>query len=203
MIKNFLIWLISRYNLQEVVFKMHDEQNNKICNKNVVNNGAVFYSEAIVDNMPGNPLLITIGEGTHVRGILSVFNYGGKIEIGKNCYIGDNSRIWSADSIKIGDNVLISHNVNIIDSNSHELYSVERAERYTELLKCHWKEKGNIVTAPIVIEDYAWINFNAVILKGIRIGKGAIIAAGSVVTKDVPNYAIVAGNPAKIVKYTT
>jgi len=55
--------------------------------------------------------------------------------------------------------------------------------------------------APIKIHDNVWIGERAIILKGVTIGKGAIIAIGAVVTKDVPEYAIVAGNPARIVKY--
>lgn len=111
------------------------------------------------------------------------------------------SKIWSGESIKIGNNVLISHNVNIIDSNSHELNYLERADGYVNLItKGHPKEKGSIKTKPIVIEDYAWINFNSIILKGVTVGKGAIIAAGSVVTNDVPPFTLVAGNPAVIIK---
>ena len=64
----------------------------------------------------------------------------------------------------------------------------------------HPKEKGNVVTAPIIIEDYAWISYNVSILKGVKIGKGSIVAAGSVVTKDTPPFSIVAGNPAKVIK---
>ena len=62
------------------------------------------------------------------------------------------------------------------------------------------KERGNIITAKIVINDYAWINFNSIILKGVTIGEGAIVAAGAVVTQDVPPFTLVAGNPAKVVK---
>ena len=53
----------------------------------------------------------------------------------------------------------------------------------------------------MIIKDYAWISYNACILKGVTIGEGAIIGAGSVVTKDVPDYAVVVGVPAKVVKY--
>ena len=55
----------------------------------------------------------------------------------------------------------------------------------------------------IIIEDDAWIGFNAIITKGVRIGKGAIVGAGTIITEDVPDFAIVVGNPAKIIKYTT
>ncbi len=64
----------------------------------------------------------------------------------------------------------------------------------------HWDTKGNIITSPIVIKDYAWISFGSTVLKGVTIGKGAIVAAGSVVTRDVPDWTVVAGNPAKNIK---
>ena len=60
--------------------------------------------------------------------------------------------------------------------------------------------KGNIMTKPIIIEDYAWISYGCSILKGVTIGKGAIVGACSVVTKDVPPWTVVAGNPARIIK---
>ncbi|MFN7691728.1 MAG: DapH/DapD/GlmU-related protein, partial [Bacteroidota bacterium] len=61
-------------------------------------------------------------------------------------------------------------------------------------------QKGNIASKPIVIHDKVWISFNAIILKGVTIGEGAVVAAGSVVTKDVAPYTMVAGNPAKFIK---
>ncbi len=64
----------------------------------------------------------------------------------------------------------------------------------------HPKDKGEIVTAPITIKDYAWISYNVSILKGVTIGKGAIIGAGTVVTHDIPDFCIAAGNPAKIIR---
>ncbi|MCF2661720.1 hypothetical protein I6E42_06300 [Pseudoflavonifractor phocaeensis] len=60
---------------------------------------------------------------------------------------------------------------------------------------------SRIASAPIVIKDRAWLGFNAIILKGVTIGDGAVVGAGSVVTKDVPDYAVVGGNPDKILKY--
>ncbi|MGM9578000.1 MAG: DapH/DapD/GlmU-related protein [Evtepia sp.] len=62
---------------------------------------------------------------------------------------------------------------------------------------------SQVKSAPIVIRDKAWIGFNAILMKGITIGEGAIVGAGSVVTQDVPDYAVVGGNPARIIKYTT
>jgi len=63
-----------------------------------------------------------------------------------------------------------------------------------------WSAKHSS-SAPIIISDNVWIGERATILKGVSIGQGAIVAMGSVVTKDVPDYSIVAGNPARIVKY--
>ncbi|MBS1917783.1 MAG: acyltransferase [Bacteroidetes bacterium] len=144
---------------------------------------------------------MTIGNNSHIRGELLVFANGGNISIGNNCYIGEGTRLWSGESIKIGNDVLISHNCNIIDTNSHEIDFEKRKKSFVELVsKGHPFDRGNVQTAPIVIEDNAWLSFNVSILKGVRIGKGAIIAAGSVVTKDVPGFSMVAGNPATVVK---
>lgn len=160
-----------------------------------------IYEQATVFNFQNDIRKIKIGSGTHVRAELLIFANGGRITIGDNCYVGEGTRIWSADEVLIGDNVLISHNVNVIDTDSHEINYLERAESYKSLLsKGHPKEKINVKTAPIIIADYAWISYNVSILKGVKIGKGAIVAAGSVVTKDVPEFTVVAGNPAKVIK---
>ena len=168
----------------------------------VLDSGSMFYPEAKVYNFQSTKEKITIGKNSHIRGQLLVLKYGGTIKIGDNSYIGDGTRVWSGESIIIGNNVLVSHNVSIFDTNSHELDYFERTERHVDLIaNGPWKNKGSIITNPIVIHDYAWINFGAIILKGVTIGKGAIIGAGSVVTKDVESWTVVAGNPAIVVKY--
>lgn len=171
-------------------------------NQVVLGENSKFYPEAKVYNSQHDKTKIIIGEHTHIRGQLLVLRYGGSIKIGTNCYVGDGTRIWSGDSIIIGNDVLISHNVSIIDTNSHEINYLERAERYTDLIENgSWENKGSIITEPIIINDYVWISFSAVILKGVVIGKGAIVAAGAVVTKNVEAWTVVAGNPAVVVKY--
>jgi acetyltransferase-like isoleucine patch superfamily enzyme len=164
-------------------------------------NESKFYIESKIHNFQKDPEKILVGDNTHIRGELLLFKYGGSISIGDNCYMGEGSRIWSGDKVTIGNNVLISHNVNIIDTNSHELDYEERSERYKDLIaNGHWNEKGSIHTEPIHIGDDVWISFGAIILKGLSIGRGSIVAAGAVVTENVPEFVVVAGNPAKIVK---
>jgi acetyltransferase-like isoleucine patch superfamily enzyme len=199
-LSGFILKIISPSNLEKSINLIKIE---RCISKVKIEDSSRFYEQASVNNFQDNINKIRIGKDTHIKGELQIFNYGGSIEIGDRCYIGEFSKIWSGEEIIIGNDVLISHNVNIIDSNSHELESKERSKGYMSIVTLgHPSEKGSILSAPIRIGNSAWINFNSIILKGITIGEGAIVAAGSVVTKDVPPFAIVAGNPAKIVKYT-
>ncbi len=161
----------------------------------------LFLSTAEVHNMQADASKISIGKGTQIAGTLLITPFGGKITIGENCYVGDHSRIWSAEEIEIGSNVLLSHNVNVMDTNAHETDANERAESYKQqVVNGYPKTKGNVETAKVKIGDHVWVGFNSIILKGVTIGEGAIIAAGSVVTKDVQPYTMVAGNPANVIK---
>lgn len=122
-----------------------------------------------------------------------------QIVIGERCYIGA-SHMVTAEKIIIGDDVVISWGVTIVDHNSH---SLDFNIRSNDVLAWGKGEKDwtDIAIQPVKICDKVWIGFNAIILKGVTIGEGAIIGAGAVVTKDVPSYAIVGGNPAKIIRY--
>lgn len=109
--------------------------------------------------------------------------------------IGDNTRIngscihaWK--SVIIGNNCLVAANVNIMDSNGHPVSMNNPSER----IMIHDQAE------PIVIEDNVWIGCNSIILKGVTIGEGSIVSAGSVVIDDVPARSIVRGNPATVVK---
>ena len=155
-----------------------------------------------VENLAGDRNLISVGAGTVLTGRLLIFPHDGRISIGRDCYLGENSRIWSAASIEIGNRVFISHNVNIHDTNAHSIDPRIRYRHFVETMTTGFPRENtvDIVSAPIVIGDDVWIGFNSIILKGVKIGRGVIVAAGSVVTKDIPEFSIVAGNPAKIVK---
>lgn len=104
------------------------------------------------------------------------------LEIGHHCTIGDRTEIHVADRVSIGNNVMIAWDCVILERDYHGI-------------------SGELeIPEPIIIEDSAWIGCRAIILKGVTIGRGAIVGAGSVVTKDVPTGAIVAGNPARIIR---
>ncbi len=144
---------------------------------------------------------ISIGEGSCIRGSLEVQRDGGEIVIGKNCYVGDRTRIWAAESIIIGDNVLIAHNVNIFDNTTHPLDYLERREDFDGIVNHGSYEKFRTLTsAAIEIANDVWIGCNSIILKGVKIGTAAVIAAGSVVTKDIPPFTLAGGNPARVIK---
>jgi acetyltransferase-like isoleucine patch superfamily enzyme len=161
--------------------------------------GVRFLRSAEINNSRDNASAIEIDEHSVVGGKLLVFPDGGRIRVGRQCFIGPDTRIWSADAIEIGDRVLVSHGVNIHDNIAHSLSATERHQHFIEILHKGNGALGNVRKAPVVIEDDAWIGFNASVMKGVRIGRGAIVAAGAIVTKDVPPFTIVGGPGAQAI----
>jgi acetyltransferase-like isoleucine patch superfamily enzyme len=175
----------------------------KIFRKNnnfIRQSGAVLYNTASILNNHDDPSAIIIGSFSHIRGELFTFAHGGRIEIGQYCYLGEQSRIWSAKKISIGNRVLISHNVNIFDSNTHPINPRDRHEQFKQIITQGHPKSIELNERSVIIHDDVLIGCMAIILSGVNIGEGAIIGAGSVVTKDVPPYTIVAGNPARPVR---
>jgi len=169
----------------------------------IIGKDTCIEDEALIQNTNRDKTKIRIGDNCHIRGHLLTMKHGGKIEIGNHCFIGPQTKVWSSISIKMGNRVLVSHNVNIHDNTSHPLNSTERHEDFKHIRNIGFQEQVNIREKEIVIEDDVWIGFNATILKGVTIGYGAIVGANTIITKDVPPYAVVVGNPARIIKYTT
>jgi len=161
---------------------------------------AVLYESALILNNLAQPEAIEIGQHTHIRGEILTFGHGGKVKIGKYCYIGEYSRIWSAKNIAIGDRVLISHNVNIFDNTTHPLSAKKRHEQFLQIIMKGHPKNIDLNENPVMIGNDVLIGCMSIILAGVTIGDGAIIGAGSVVTKDVPPYTIVAGNPARVIR---
>lgn len=115
-------------------------------------------------------------------------NQGAKLTLGSG-YMNHDCVIDCFDSVTIGHHVVISERVVLRDSDNHAI-AVDGNEAGNETR----------VTAPIVIGDHVWIGINVIVLKGVTIGEGAVVAAGSVANKDVPPHCLVAGVPAKVIK---
>jgi acetyltransferase-like isoleucine patch superfamily enzyme len=179
--------------LSKAFERMKEQRQRRSC---IVDHTAILYPDSTFLNSLSRPECIQIGAHSSIRGECKVFYPSGKIRIGSHCYLGDHSRIWSATGISIGDRVLISHGVNIHDHNAHPTNASARHKQAKEILAGDDRDMHEVTMEPIVIEDDVWIGFNAIILKGVTVGSGAIIGAGTVVTKDVMPNAIMIGNPA-------
>lgn len=144
---------------------------------------------------------VVIGDNVCIDGELFC-NRNGHIEIGDFTVINHNTFINADNSIKIGKYCLIARDVLIQDNNSHPVCPTERIKQaiahYDVPTDTYQSEN-----APIEISDAVWIGTKAIILKNVKIGYGSVIAAGAVVTKNIPALSVAAGNPAKIVKTIT
>jgi acetyltransferase-like isoleucine patch superfamily enzyme len=160
--------------------------------------GTVLAREASLTNETGDKNRLVIGGGCLVMGQLLVGREG-CLNIGNDSYVGPGARIWALEQTVIGSRVFVSHGVNIHDSDSHSLSAHERHERFLEKMKFgRHLDRENVKSGPVVIEDDVWIGLNAIILKGVKIGRGAVVGAGSVITRDVEPYTIVVGNAQRI-----
>ncbi len=115
------------------------------------------------------------------------FGFGERVRIGNNSSLGENSRL--AGPVNIGANVMMGPDV-IILTNNHEFARTD----------IPMIQQGLRPISPVCIGDDVWIGARAILLPGVTIGHGAIVGAGAVVTKHVPPFAIVAGNPARIIR---
>lgn len=130
----------------------------------------------------------TFGRGT-------VFWAPNKMQIGNNVYIGKYCTLQA--DIELGNNIEIANNVGMIGKYDHDYTCLDKSIKdapWIGDINYQFKGKGQ----KIVVEDDVWIGYGAIVFTGVAIHRGAIVAAGSVVTHDVPPYAIVAGNPARI-----
>lgn len=201
--KNYLLWFFyPLFVSSKMRFDSLIKKNEELSKKSKVifgENTRLFQESRILNNL-NDKTKIVIGNDCDIRGELMTFGHGGNIIIGNFSFVGENSKIWSAKKITIGNRVLISHGVNIHDNNSHQIDAKLRHLDFVHIKNIGLQSENNLNEKEIIIKDDVWIGFNSIILKGVTIGEGAIVGAGSVVTKDVLPYTIVAGNPAKFIK---
>ncbi len=122
---------------------------------------------------------------------LRTFGPGARIDVGPGAQLSGTSITARSTAISIGRQVLLAPNCIIVDSDFHAHWPPEA--RATQ--------PGIESDRPVTIGDYAWIGLNCIILKGVTIGEGAIIGAGSVVTRDVPPHSLAAGSPARVLRH--
>ncbi|MBI5918952.1 MAG: acyltransferase [Nitrosomonadales bacterium] len=141
---------------------------------------------------------LTIGSETGIYATLVTEHADAEIAIGERTFIGD-SQVIAANQITIGDDVLISWGCTVVDHDSHSIFWSKRSCDVHDWLngKKNWQ---HVLRGEIKIQNKVWIGANVTILKNVTIGEGAVIGTGSVVTKDVPSWTIVAGNPAKVIR---
>jgi acetyltransferase-like isoleucine patch superfamily enzyme len=152
-----------------------------------VGKGVKFYDGIrIVGNAPD---AIRIGNGTRIlRGVTMSTTPYGKIHVGNKVHIGEGTIIFSDMKITIGDNVIIGPQTVITDFN--HVY---------ESTTIPINQQG-LDRKEVVIEEDVWVASRCVIIRGVKIGKGAVIAAGAVVNRDVAPYTVVGGVPIRIIK---
>ncbi len=154
-------------------------------------------------------LYVNIGEKCIINSKFIFESSQGFISIGDNVHIGG-AQLISRNRIEIANDVTMAWDIILYDHNSH---SIHWEERELDNFQCYQdyinfggnnivnKNWLNVASKPIKIESKVWVGFGVTILKGVTIGEGAVIGAKSVVTKDVPPWTVVAGNPAQVVKY--
>ena len=130
---------------------------------------------------------ITVGSRTGFTGRLLPVQLGasetGRLVIGSHCFVNQGVTVWAERHVVIGDHVLLGDQAAVYDTDFHEV-----------------EPGGGVRVAPVVLEDDVWLGRLATVTPGVTVGRGAVVAAGAVVTRDVPPFTLVAGVPAKVVR---
>ncbi len=140
-----------------------------------------YNGRSTILRMDKDSSILTKGNFSFMYGSDIILFPGAKLELGKDSYINSDCKIRCHHKIVIGDNCSISHDFTIMDSDAHKL-------------------NGVLKTRPVSIGNHVWIGTRVTILSGVKVGNGAVVAAGSLVKDDIPEGSLVAGVPAQIIK---
>ena len=168
--------IVNMWEMTDEAMKQYQRETELIFRLNQTMPNTPQYNDILRDLFPG------IGEGSTVRNPLMTVAHACGVHIGRNVFINSGAVLMARGGITIEDDVQIAANVQIL-TNNHDPY-------HREILTCK----------PVLICKGAWIGAGASIMPGVRVGKYAIVGASAVVTKDVPDYAVVVGMPAKVIK---
>jgi acetyltransferase-like isoleucine patch superfamily enzyme len=145
------------------------------------------------------PHALTIGANCTMTEVQFAVGERGVVEIGAFCYF-TSAVVLCELSLQVGSYVVIGWNATIADTDFHP---IDPALRIADAVACSplagARQRPPILKRPVIIEDDVWIGPNATILKGVRIGAGAFVEPGALVTRDVPPRSRVAGNPAEVI----
>jgi len=147
--------------------------------------GSVIRLRTRMDVFPFNAF--SLGKDSIIEDFVTINNGAGDVQIGERSIIGISSVLIGP--VKIGDDVMLAQHI-VISGLNHSYEDVS-------LPPSRQKERCEA----IIIDNGVWIGANAVITAGVRIGKHSVVGAGSVVTKDIPPYTVVVGNPARPIKF--
>lgn len=157
-------------------------------------------------NLPAT--MLEIGAYSHIFGHFALMTPSSCIRVGSRSQIG-NSHFLCAENIEVGDDVLMAWNIVIMDNDAHSIHWEERKNDVRQCYEDYQSDPSNFIQrknwshvekAAVHIGHRTWIGFNSCILKGVNIGDEAVLAAASVVTKNVEPRSMVGGNPAKFIK---
>ena len=172
----------------------------------VMRSRAMFSSRAIVSSRcrvqsVAAPDHLRVGDYSHVEGEIFLLTPDSRCDIGQYCFLGAESRLWVQGAMVIGNFVLIAPRVDVFDGDSHSLDAEERRQDAIDMFERNrLMDYRRVAQANVVIEDDVWIGTKSTILKGVRLGRGCVVAAGSVVTSAVAPYTLVGGNPAREIR---
>lgn len=167
----------------------------------VMGDGFIAGDHAQIVNLTGDPERVRFGRNCLVDGFINVQEYG-YFSMGSYSGIGVDVRIDCAGYVEIGNGCTMAEGVYIIDGLHHPILADERIKHGIDLFQGDHVMDAygpGTETSFVRIEDLVWIGIRAIVLSGVTIGRGSVVAAGAVVSQDVPPFSVVAGNPATVV----